>query len=247
MGDGVRSPEIAGVELDGVAPGWLGGERVPGLLLGEAAAGEYRCIAWDVLRPGRDHALDGGDHVLRAAEPEIDEMGETEGDHIMRMRAQDRLPQSDGTIELALSPGGQGCDVAALARGGAGGKRLRGARRLDGDRNDGLLIGEHGEIALHAMSKREVRIGFQHGLKTVGRIGSKGEVAGDEMVEGSGSLGAGGRDGEVAGIEMHGVVPSRHFPNTRPIRASRGDDTPADQHRCRQWHDRTTGDAGRAA
>ena len=69
----------------------------------------------------------------------------------------------DGTIELALGPGGQGGDVAALARGGAGGKRLRGARRLDGDRNDGLLIGEHGEIALHAMSKREVRIGFQHG------------------------------------------------------------------------------------
>jgi len=40
------------------------------------------------------------------------------------------------------------------------------------------------------MSKREVRIGFQHGLETGGRIGSEGEVAGDEMVEGSGSLGA---------------------------------------------------------
>ena len=149
-------------------------------------------------------------------------MGETEGDHIMRMGAQDRLPQGDGTIELALGPGGQGGDVAALARGGAGGKRLRGARRLDGDRNDGLLEGEHGEIALHAMREREVRIGFQHGGETGGRIGSVGEVAGDEMVEGSGSLGAGGREGEAAGIEMHGVVPGRHFPYTRPIRASWG-------------------------
>src|SRR5258705_8197885 len=83
MGDGVCGPEIAGVELDRAAPGWLGGEIVPGLFLGEAAAAEYRCIAWDVLRPGRDHTLDGGDHVQRAAEPEIDEMGETEGDHIM--------------------------------------------------------------------------------------------------------------------------------------------------------------------
>ena len=94
-------------------------------------------------------------------------MGETEGDHIMRMGAQDRLPRGDGTIELAIGPGGQGGDMVALARRGAGGKRLRGARRLDGDRNDGLLEGEHGEIALHAMSKREVRIGFQHGGETV--------------------------------------------------------------------------------
>src|SRR5262249_4626305 len=48
MGDGVRGPEIAGVELDGAATGWLGGEIVSGLLVGEGMAGEYRCIAWDV-------------------------------------------------------------------------------------------------------------------------------------------------------------------------------------------------------
>ena len=42
VGDGVRGPEIAGVELDGAAPEWLGGEIVPGLLVGEAVAGEYR-------------------------------------------------------------------------------------------------------------------------------------------------------------------------------------------------------------
>ncbi len=206
MGDGVRGPEIAGVELDGAAPGWLGGEIVPGLLLGEAAAGEDRCVACDVLRPIRHHPLDGADHVLRAAEPEIDEMGETEGDYVVRMDAQNRLPQGDRTIELAFGPSGQRGDVAALARGGFGGERLRGARRLDRDRNDRLLESEHGEIALHAMSKREVRIDFQDGGETGGRIGSKGEVAGDEMVEGSGSFGAGGRDGEAAGIEMHGVV-----------------------------------------
>jgi hypothetical protein len=130
MGDGVRGPEIAGVELNGAAPGWLGGEIVAGLLVSEGVAGENRCIAWHVLRPSRDHALDGRDHVLRAAEPEIGEMGETEGDHITRMGAQDRFPQGDGTIELALRPGGQGGDVVALARGGTGGKRLRGARCL---------------------------------------------------------------------------------------------------------------------
>jgi hypothetical protein len=71
--------------------------------LREAAAGEYRWKTRDVLRPGRDHALDRGDHVLRAPEPEIDEMGETERDHIMRMGAQDRLPQGNGTIELAIA------------------------------------------------------------------------------------------------------------------------------------------------
>ena len=149
-------------------------------------------------------------------------MGETERDHIKRMGAQNRFPQGDGTIELALGPGGQGGDVAALARGGTGGERLRGARRLYGGRNSGLLIGHHGEIALHAMSKRELRIGFQQGGETGRRIGPLGEIAGDEMIVGSGSLGAGGRDGEAAGIEMHGVVPSRHFPHTQPIRASLG-------------------------
>src|SRR5262249_11220694 len=212
MSDGVRGPEIAGVELDGAAPGWLGGEIVAGPLVGEGMAGEYRCIAWDVLRPGRDHALNGANHVLRAAEPEIGEMGETESDHIERMGAQNRFPQDDGTIELAFGPGGQGGDVVVLARGGAGGKRLCGARRLDGSRNGGLLIGQPGEIALHAMSEREVGMGLQEGGETGGRIGSLGEVAGDDIVVGSGSLGAGGRDGEAAGIEMHGAAPSRHLP-----------------------------------
>src|SRR4030095_13256093 len=49
MGDGVRGPEIAGVELDGAAPGWLSSEIVPNLLLSETPAAEYRCIARNVL------------------------------------------------------------------------------------------------------------------------------------------------------------------------------------------------------
>src|SRR5262249_17223498 len=113
---------IAGVELDRAPPGGLGAEIIPRLLVGEAAASEDRYVARHVLRPGRDHALDGGDHVLRAAEPEIDEMGETERDDIVRVVAQDARPRGDGAIELALGPGGRGGDVAALARGGAGGQ-----------------------------------------------------------------------------------------------------------------------------
>ncbi len=133
-------------------------------------------------------------------------MVETKGDHVVRMGAQDRLPHADGAIDLALGPGAQRGNVSVLARGGAGGQRLCSARCLDRDRNDRLLEPEHGEIALHAMRQREVRIGLQHGLEAVGRIGALGEVAGDEMVEGSGSLGAGGREREAAGIEMHGRV-----------------------------------------
>jgi hypothetical protein len=81
-------------------------------------------------------------------------------------------------------------------------KRLRGARRLDGGRNGGLLKGHHRKIALHAVRKRKVRINFQQGSETSRRIGPLGEIAGDEMVVGGGSLGAGGREGETAGIEM---------------------------------------------
>src|SRR5262249_26263992 len=128
------------------------------------------------------------------------------GDEIMRMDAQDRLPHRDGAIELALGPGGQGVNVAALARGDAARKRLRSARRLFGDRDDSLLEGKHGEIALHAVSKHAARIGFQQGGETSGRIGSERQVAGNEIVEGSGSLGAGNREGKAAGVEMHGVV-----------------------------------------
>ena len=154
MGHGMRGPEVAGVELDGPAPARLGAEIASGLLQREAAASEHHCVAGDVLRPERDHALDGGDHVLRAAEPEIDEMSETEGDRVMRMLGRIVSHMRDRTIELALGPRGQRGDVAALARGGAGGKRLRGARGFDGDRNDGPLEAEHREIALHAMRER---------------------------------------------------------------------------------------------
>jgi hypothetical protein len=56
------------------------------------------------------------------------------------------------------------------------------------------------------MSKREVRIGFKKGGETGRRIGSLGKVSSDEIVVGSGSLGAGGRDREAAGIEMHDVL-----------------------------------------
>ena len=85
---------------------------VPGLLVGEAAAGEHRCVAGDILRPGRDHALDRGDHVLRTAEPEIDEMGEAEGHHVEWMGAQDRFPQSMVRSSSPVGPGGQGGDMA---------------------------------------------------------------------------------------------------------------------------------------
>ena len=129
---------------------------------------------------------------------------------IVRMGAQDRLPRGDGTIELAFGPRGQRGDVAALARRGIGGKRVRGARLLDRDRNDGLLEAEHREVALHAMRQRAVGIGFQQGGEADRRIGPVGQVAGDEMVVGGESLGAGDRDGEAADIEMHGVVPGRH-------------------------------------
>ena len=95
-------------------------------------------------------------------------MGETERDGVVRMRAQDRLPRGDGTIELAVGPGGQRGDVVALALRRVGGERLRGARLLERDRNDRLLEGEHREIALHAMREREVRIGLQHAARRSG-------------------------------------------------------------------------------
>ena len=49
-------------------------------------------------------------------------MGETEGNDIVRVVAQDRLPRGDGAIELALGPGGHRGDVAALARRRPGGE-----------------------------------------------------------------------------------------------------------------------------
>ena len=61
-----------------------------------------------------------GDHILRAAEPEIEEMGETEGDHIVRMGAQDRLHKA---MARSSSPSDQAIRQCGCARaGGAGGK-----------------------------------------------------------------------------------------------------------------------------
>src|SRR5262245_55917335 len=114
--------------------------------------------------------------------------------------------------------------MVALARGGFGGKRLCSARRLDSGRNAGLLIGQHGEIALHTMSKREVRIGFEQGGESNRRIGSVREVPDDEMVVCSGRLGASGRKRQAAGIEMHGVVSTARPPLNRssPVARPRG-------------------------
>ena len=64
MGDRVRGPEIARVDLDGPATVGLGREVIPGLLMGEGAAGEDRRIARGVFRPRRNHTLDRADHVL---------------------------------------------------------------------------------------------------------------------------------------------------------------------------------------
>src|SRR5438046_10509609 len=89
-------------------------------------------------------------------------MGKTEGDHIMRVGAQDRLPAREGTIKLAFGARVQGSDVAALARRGAGGERLSCARLLRGNRDGGLLECEHREMAPHWIGKRERRIGLQH-------------------------------------------------------------------------------------
>jgi hypothetical protein len=137
-------------------------------------------------------------------------MGETKRDRIVRVAAQDRFPQGNGTIELAIGPRGERGDVVELSLRRARGKRMRGARFLDRDRNERLLEGEHREIALHAVRQREVGIGPQHGVETIRRIGSIGEVARDEMVEGCGSRCARCRDGKTARIEMHGVAPVLH-------------------------------------
>ena len=83
------------------------------------------------------------------------------------------------------------------------------ARRLDGDRNDGLLESQHGEITLHAMRQGKVRGGFQQCGETGRRIRAVSEVARDEVVVGGGSLGAGNRKRQAAGIAMHGVLPGR--------------------------------------
>ena len=219
MGDGMCSPEIAGIELDGAPPARLGSEIVARLFQREATAGEDRRIARRLLRPGRHHALDGGDHVLRAAEPEVDEVCETERDDIVWMGAQDRFPHGDGPVEVAFGPCGQGGDVTALALCCLGGQRLRGARRLDGGRHRCLLEGKHREVALHAMRQRKVRVGLQHAVQAGGCIGPVGEVTRDEMVIGRGSLGAGRREREASGVEMHVLILSAC--RGRPARSRR--------------------------
>ena len=134
-------------------------------------------------------------------------MGQTKGNHVQRVLAQDGLPEAEGAIELALGPRGQRGDVAALSCGGAFAERLGDLRGLHRDRDAELLEGEHGEVALHAVRQRKVRIGFKQGRETGGRIGSKGEVAGNQVVEGGRRPGVGGRKREPAVVEMHRLVP----------------------------------------
>ena len=206
----MRGPQVAGVELYGAASRRLGGEVVADLLLREAAAREYRPNS-----PGCPPTNAG---ITRSTEAtmscglpsqKLTKCARRNATTSCGCVAQNRLPRREGAIELAVGPCGQGGNVAALARRGARGERLRGSRRVDGDGNDGLLEPEHGEVALHAMRERKVRIGLHYGVETGGRIGSERQVAGDEIVVSSGRPGAGRRDGQATDIEMHGVLPSR--------------------------------------
>ena len=183
MRHGMGGPEVTGGQLDGASPVRLGSQIVAALLLGETAAGQHGGIAGHGRRPMRQHALDGGGHVVRPAEPEIDEMAQPDGQHVMRVGAQYRLPRRQRRVELAIDPGLQRGHVQLLARGGIDAQPARGGSGLAGGGDDGLLVGEHGHVALQAMRQREIRGDCQQRGEALGRIGAVAEIAGYHMVE----------------------------------------------------------------
>ena len=205
VSDAVRGPEVAGIARDRLPPGRLGLGVMAAFLHREAAAAQQRAVAGHVAGP----VLFGGQHrcqhPVRPAEPEIDEMGEAEGQDVVRMVEQDLVPDRRCPVRSAAGPGVEGREVRLLARRGAGAERAGGIGRRLGDRHHRLLVGQHGEQALQQMRERHLRIGGEQRLHSCLHVRAVAEIAGDHAVERGNRLRGGGGDRVSLCIMSHGA------------------------------------------
>jgi hypothetical protein len=76
---------------------------LPAILVGKASARQHHAPARQFIAPVPEDALDLGLHGRGAAEPEGVEMVQPEGKHVVRMFGENRLPDVEHALEVALA------------------------------------------------------------------------------------------------------------------------------------------------
>ncbi len=205
--DAVGCPKIAGIAVDRRAPRCLGFGVIAAFLVREAAAAEDGAVTGKVIAPMAFDAEHGGQHQVRASEPEVDEMGQAESQHVTRMIDEDLFPHRGGVIRVAIDPVQQRRDMRTLARRCVCGEALRIRRRHFRHRQRSTLVRQHGEVALQAMGEAEVGVGLEQRLHALRQIRAIADVADQRMVESLHRSCRRRRDLQPMGIPMHRSSP----------------------------------------
>src|SRR5262245_8731235 len=100
MRDGVDTPKVGRVDLQGDPSRRLSGGVITTLFAGKAAARQDGAVARHVLPPFRKGLFGRSTHGLGSAKPKIVAVGEPEGEHIRRMFGDNVVPNYQGAIDV---------------------------------------------------------------------------------------------------------------------------------------------------
>ncbi len=194
--NGMGRPEVALVDIDGIAPRGLRQRVVAELLVRKTATGEHCPPAGKLSAVLRERFLDLARHDAGPAKPEGVEMMQAQGQDVAGVLVEDLLPDGERAVVVALDPVTQGSRVGLLAPVCAAEETARRFQRLLGDRNVGLLEGQHHQVALQHVGEGEVRVGGECRLEVGADIRAIAQIAPHGRAEGLGRSSARGRQGQ---------------------------------------------------
>ena len=128
MGDGVRAPEVARIELDRGAAG-ASARRVVAALLVRRSSGRTascRSPAGRALQCGNTRSTEARIAPARPSQKLL-KCVQAEGQHVVRMLGEDLLPDAERAVEVAVDPARPAPSMCARSRvRGVRGERARG-------------------------------------------------------------------------------------------------------------------------
>ena len=190
MRDGVDTPKVGRVDLQGAPPRPLSGGIVTTFFIGKAAARQDGAIARHVLTPFRKGSFGRSTHRLRPAKPKIVEVGEPKGEYIRRMFGDNVVPDRQGAVEIACNPGIQCIDVSPFPRSRFCCRKASGSSLLGSQWNVGQLVRQHREVTSQAMRETKIGIGGDStgevlwGIGTIFQIPENRSIKADSCFDG---------------------------------------------------------------
>ena len=203
VSDGMDTPEVCGVDLQGLPSGALRDGVVAAFLIGERSTGEDCAIAGQVPIPFRQDLFGGSTHGLGSAQPKVVEVSKPEGEQVHRMLGDDIVPDGQASIDVPGDPGIQRVHVGAFPCGGVQGHGASGASCLYSDRDVGQPVGEHREIAAETVRQSKLGVGSE-GLREMLRgIGAVFQIGTQRALKAGSALRRGCGNGQSMLVPKH--------------------------------------------